>query len=216
MIPSDATFKIMALAKERAAATEAGGLEKKLNDMTSYGQTAGTSAASFALSHVPFVGPVLAKAFDLAASYGISELYKKLTDESTSNKDRITNTLHLLERSLAASTRQAYNTADVCAGKPTRECKDCQDAYREAYSVALLNESINELDAAQNILTVLADALTNERSRLRALAQRRENSLRSDIDDFREEHKNSSCIGMNRCYWINIPSPFKVIGNDQL
>lgn len=216
MIPSTATFEILQKAKDQAKATEGGGLEKKLNDMRNYAQLAGTGGASFALSHIPLVGPLVAKAFELAASFGISELYKKLTEESNTNQQRIINSLHLMENALAKSMRQAYNTADFYASKATRDCKDCQDAFHEAYAVGLLSDCVDELDAAQEILDVLAKALTAERSRLRALSQQREANIRSEIDGFREEHKNKPCLGPYRCYWINVPSPYSSIKNEDL
>ena len=216
MVPSIATFTIIQKATGQAKAAEGGGLEKKLNDMRGYAQLAGTSGASFALSHIPLVGPILAKAFDLAASFGISELYKKLTKESTSNQERIINSLHLMENALAKSMRQAYHTADFYANKDKLDCKDCQDAFRESYAVGLLADCVTELDAAQEILDLLSTALIAERSRLKALSQRRSDNLRNDIDNFREEHKNGSCMGTQTCYRVNVPSVFNRMQNSDL
>lgn len=217
MIDIQATFKIMAYAKERAEAPEGGGLAKKLNDFKSYGQTAGASALSFAVSHIPVLGPSLAAVADLAVSYGISKLYQKFTIESVTDKEKVTNTLFLLERSLATSMRQAYNTANDCSDKPPRHSTNCQDAHQEAYAVALLNESINELEASHKFLMTLSDSLTAEVSRLRAIARQKELKVRNNIDDLEELHKEEKCGGLNKCYWIKgIPSPFDSIRDNKL
>src|SRR4029077_12938607 len=125
--------QIILNAKFQADSTLGGGLEKKLNDLQSYGTTAATSSVSFGISHVPVVGPVLAKAFDLASSAGIDKLYEKLLAESKTPEQRMINSLFLLERSLSASIRQAYNTLTLYTSKATlveQKCDDCQDAFK--------------------------------------------------------------------------------------
>jgi hypothetical protein len=220
MIPSTATPQLIQQARIEALAVVGGGLEKKFNDLQSYGTTAGTSGASFLISHIPIVGPVLAKAFDIAASIGINKLYEKLLSEATTREQRITYCLFLLERSLSASIRQAYNTMNFYNSRAQLgevECKDCQDAFREAKIAYLAQDCMGDLEAACKILGKLKEDLEAETSQLKMKVDSRVNNLVSRIDNFRDNHKQSTCIGTQRCYWIPGPGTvFSSVRNEDL
>lgn len=221
MISSQATQSIIKKAKEEANSTVGGGIQKKLNDLQSYGTSLGTGGVSFLISHIPIVGPVLAKAFQLSSDIGISKLYEKLLSESHTPAERIGNSLFLLECSLSASIRQAYNTLAAFNQKVmfrlTHECKDCQDAFQEANAAYLAGSCVEDLEAACSILEQLLKDLRSETMNFKNRVNNRIVSLPSAIDDFRDNHPGRVCIGAQACYWKKGPgTPFSSIGDKDL
>ena len=221
MIPHTATKTIADLAKLDAASTAGGGVEKKLNDMQSYMTSAGMGAVSFALAHIPIVGPGIAKAFELASGVGIGKLYEKLLSDSADRKERIRNGLFLMETSLSAAARQAYNTMVVYQEKigmvPEDDCEDCQEAFKAARGVHLAAVCIEEIEAAAQVIAKLAEDLAAEAMRLKAQSDIRVNNVQSRIENFRDNHPNKKCLGTRRCYFVpGAGTVFGSIGNDDL
>lgn len=221
MIESKSTRDIISLAKQDATSTVGGALEKKLNDLQSYGTTALSGGVSFGISHIPIVGPVLAKAFELGSGAGLDKLYEYMLDNSTTRQDRITNALFFLERSLAASLRQSYNTLqayDAKAGVSVeKECDDCQEAFSEAKYACLAQDCVGDLEKGCKILEQLLKDLQTEVSLLKGRADQRVTNLVSRIDNFRDNHPDRTCVGTRKCYWVKgAPTTFSAIGNDRL
>ena len=221
MIESKSTREIVSLAKQDALSVVGGGLEKKLNDLQSYGTTALSSGASFGISHIPLLGPALAKAFDLGAGAGLDKLYEYMLDNSTTREARITNALFFLERSLAASLRQSYNTLqayDAKAGVSTeKDCADCQEAFKEAKYACLAQDCVIDLEKGCTILAQLLKDLQTEVSLLKGRTDQRVTNLVSRIDNFRDNHPNRTCIGTRKCYWIKgVGTPFSAITDQDL
>ena len=228
MISPDAPHQIMKLAKTNAESAVEGGLQKKLNDMTSYGTAAGIGGLAFAISHIPLAGPILSKVVSTGASMGATQIFKHLLEESPNRAVWIRNTLFVLERSACASIRQAYNTFIVLSNKllirmPVK--KDCQDAYNEAFAAYLAQSCVEELEEACKVLDKLASDLRLEAAQFRAQIQLRMGRLPADVDSIRDDHPNRTCLGANRCYWQSghLPTvqghrvnPFSSIGNDDL
>jgi hypothetical protein len=214
----------MAKAKEDATSFFGGGIEKTINDLQSYGATLGVSGASFLLSHIPFVGTEIAMAFDLASKKGINKAYELLREKATSREKRIIYTLFLLERSVSATLRQAYNTVKDYDAKASRDfpCDDCQDAYREARSSYLAQDCVDDMVAGCKMLEELVADLKAEIGILKGKTDSRVSLLASRIDEFRGNHKKSTCMGLNRCYFLTPPGRVTVptvgshIKNDDL
>jgi hypothetical protein len=221
VIESKSTREIISLAKQDATSALGGGLEKKLNDLQSYGATAVSSGVSLGISHIPLLGPGLAKAFDLGAGAGLDKLYEYMLDNSTTRDARITNALFFLERSLAASLRQSYNTLELYDGKAgvsvEKECGDCQDAFKEARYACLAQDCVGDLEKGCKILEQLLKDLQTEVSLMKGRADQRVTNLVSRIDNFRDNHPDRTCIGTRKCYWIKGPgTPFSAITDRDL
>lgn len=228
MISPDAPRQIMELAKKKAESTVDGGLQKKLNDLTSYGTTAGIGGLAFAISHIPLAGPVLSKIVSTGASMGATQVFKHLQEVSPNRADWIRNTLFVLERSACASIRQAYNTYSILSHKllirlPLK--KDCQEAYDEAFAAYLAQSCVEELEEASKVLEKLANDLRIEAAQFRAQVQLRMSRLPADVDAIRSGHPRKICMGLNKCYWQDghlarvqghRVTPFSSIGNDDL
>jgi hypothetical protein len=215
MIPENATRILIQAAQAQALSITGGGFEKKLNDLQSYGTTAATSAATFAISHIPLAGPVVAQLVKLASDAGIDKAYEKLLADSKTPAERINNSLFLLERSLIASIRQAYNTLTLYTSKAERaeqECKDCQDAAREAKSAFVAKDCVDDLKGGCKVLEQLAKDLQFEMGVIKGKVDERVNNLASRIDNFRENHKNDFCMGPQKCYWQKPPPTPKFAG----
>jgi hypothetical protein len=209
VIPSTATTEIIQKAKIEATASSGGGISKKINDLQSYGTMGGTAVVSFAISHIPLLGPALAKAFDIGAGMGIDAIYATLLENSKSREERIVNSLFLLERSLAASMRQAWNTVhdyDKKAGvKAEVECDDCQDAFKEARYAALAQDCVEDIEAGCLALEQLVKDLKADVSILKGKVDQRVTRMVSRIDNFRDNHPDRACMGTQRCYWMPMP-----------
>jgi hypothetical protein len=219
MIDSDANRKISVQAKTQAESTLGGGLERLLNDMQSYGDTVGKGALTFAIQHIPFVGPSLAKGFDLAASKGISAIYKKLLKEAKTPEQRISYALFSLEKSLASTLRQAFNTVatyDASVGEDRSDCKDCQAAFKAAYEDHLALACTKEIEDGCKILKTLARDLEVSTRRLKHSAETRVKDHDHRYDNFRENHPDKRCMGLQACYWHMGQSVFGSITNDML
>jgi hypothetical protein len=224
-IPYDAPRRLCDQAKIQATSAFGGGIDKTLNDLQSYGTTALTSGISFGISHIPIVGPMLAKAFDLASGKGITKAYEELRANAKSREERISYSLFLLERSVASTIRQAYNTVhdyDGKAGIGDVDCKDCQAAYREAWSNYLAQDCVDDIKKGVDMLEELVADLKTEVNILKGRVDTRVTSLPGRIDSFRDNHKKARCMGTQACYFIapsgsvKVPSPFGSIRNEDL
>jgi hypothetical protein len=208
MIPHDAPRRLCDKAKIDATSLAGGGLEKMFNDLQSYGTTAVSSGVSFGISHIPIVGPMLAKAFELASAKGITKVYEELRANAKSREERISYSLFLLERSVAADMRQSYNTLhyyDGKAGVGEVTCKNCQDAFREARATYLAQDCVEDLQKGCDLLEELVKDLKAEISILKGRADQRVSALPGRIENFRDNHKKSTCIGTQACYWVGPP-----------
>lgn len=221
MIDSSSNLKISRQAKAQAESSAGGGFEQKLNDLQSYGTSAGAGTASFLISHIPVVGPLLAKGFDLASSAGIAALYEKWLKEASTREERISYALFFLEKALAASLRQAYNTVHGYHTKASVEfaveCKDCQDAFRVAYADHLSVKCLVEIEAGCKILEQLVKDLRHEATELKGSADARVTRHNNRYDTFRDNHPQRACLGPQTCYWRpGPPTPFSTVTNEQL
>lgn len=208
VISSQANQTISRRAKAQAESSFGGGIEKMTHDMESYGASVGTGGVSFLISHIPVVGPILAKGFDLAASKGLKELYKKLLAESKTPEQRISNALFLLENGLAASLRQGFNTAVTYDASPAAlspDPKDCGEAFKVAYQDYLALSCVEEIEAGCAILKQLAEDLEAKTWELKRTAVQRVSDHEFRYDSFRDNHPDRPRKSLQHCYWQRGP-----------
>jgi hypothetical protein len=216
MIPSTDTRKLIQKAQLTARSILGGGFKKKLNDLESYKSTGAVSGGGFLVQHIPVFGPSLGKAYETAANAGINKLYEKWLAESKTPKQRLTNSLFVLERYLCASIRQAYNTLadyiDKASPGVSVRCNDCQDAFKEATAAYLAQDCVDDLKKALAIVDQLAKDLRTEIDEAGFAVNQIVSKLDRRIDNFRGNHPDKSCRppGVQECYWIPGPqiTPF--------
>jgi hypothetical protein len=212
MIPSTATRKLMQDAKIEARSL-IGGLQKKLNDLEKYKTTGAQSGASFIIQHFPVVGPTLSKMFQASTDIAIDKVYQTYLENSKTPKERVSNSLFVLERYLCATIRQTYNTvADYISTSNAQEvaCKNCQDAFAEAKAAYLAQECVDDLKKAFAVVEQLAKDLEAEIGEARLEVNKRVGRLDFRIDNFRTKHPEAKCAGLRKCHWEPGPqlSPF--------
>lgn len=206
MVPKSATTLLMQSAQSAARSWLQGGLRKKFNDLEKYKAAGVTAAIGFGLSHIPFVGPTLGKLCETGLDSGIDQVYKAYLDDSKTPKERMNNALFVLERYLCSSIRSMYNTLGnyVDTAPEKVQCKDCQDAFKEANALYLASECVTDLKKALALVQRLRDDMEGQ-IRLLELETQAKGEVRRRIENFRENHPNKACSGLHKCYWEQQP-----------
>ncbi|MDX1546459.1 MAG: hypothetical protein R3247_05705 [Rhodothermales bacterium] len=188
-----------------------GTTERMLNDMTKYATEGVSGGLSFAISHIPLLGPVLAKGYDLSSAAALAAFYKKKLSEAATREDRIQYATSYLEASLAGDMRKAYNTLVHYDAALTTFLdappNDCQEAHKKLYMTHLADACVTDFREWSQILKTLADDLESLANEFTPRITMKKSKVEYDLGDLRHRHPSRKCHGLQRCYWVPDPIP---------
>lgn len=210
MIEAGAARKIDQIAQSAAHSTD-GDVERMLHDMEKYGVEGVSSGISFGIAHIPFVGPALAKGYDLGAAAGIARFYKSKLAEANTREERIQYATSYLERSLAGDIRKCYNTLasfremlkSVLGAPPN----DCQEAHEKAYRTHLADACVEDLREWAAILAKLAEDMEGVANGYTPTISQKKLQVDDELGGLYVRHPPHKCNGTRKCYWVPDPVP---------
>ena len=182
--------------------------------------SAGVSAASFAVSHIPFVGPTLGKGVSALGGVAAQKIevaaYENLLAKATTVGERVNLQANLLELNTVSDMRAAYNVLSEFVEKSSpfgAEPKDCQDGQRYANGVAIAAQCRDDLETYCTQMESLLSDVRKELRRMQPLMEAREAAVPGVLRHMLEYvHKEEICNGMHAACYIAVAQTLSKVG----